>query len=516
VGTFVGLNVGTRVDGLNVGVPVVGMEVGGFVFGGFFEGLCVGGAEGLRVGFAVEGLNVGGFVAFVGLSVGLAVEGLNDGGFVGLAVGATVVGATVQGFVLHASSSFLAGQAFPPFVGGFSVRVLLFFPPPHFLEHLVHLLHFEITQLHLPILHAFVVTSFPHGLALDPTGKTWIVRVRVWTPASQSSLHLLHAPQALSLQSILVGVRVGIGVGEGVGDGVGFFVGTGVGAGVGEDVGDGLGMRDGLAVVGLRVGGTVGDGVGDGEGTGVGGAVGVRVVGATVGLGVGTTVGGRVGGRVGGLVFRGVGARVGERVGLGFVGAADGARVVGANVGDMVGGGVGPSVGVGVGDFEGPGVEGFEGFGVGGLVGGLVGFFGALVGYGVGLGEQAWMLQYFCSALCGHADPPFFGGVSVRVRDVLPRPHFLLQGFHLLHAPILQCTLHPWVLQTLLSCSAGHGLALSCQNLATSALHGLTWHTCRTQSNPHFLEMDHLLFRERFRWPQPHVWLHGLHGVHAA
>ena len=87
------------------------------------------------------------------------------------------------------------------------------------------------------------------------------------------------------------------------------------------------------------------------------------------------------------------------------------------------------------------------------------------------------MLQYFCSALCGHADPPFFGGVSVRVRDVLPRPHFLLQGFHLLHAPILQCTLHPWVLQTLLSCSAGHGLALSFQNLATSAGHGLTWHT---------------------------------------
>lgn len=213
----VGAGVGGRV-GLLVGLRV-GEGVGKVV------GVGVGEDVGSNVGLRVVGAQVGsGVVVGAGVGVGSRV-GTGVGGLTGDLDGDGVVGTGVQGWVLHLSSSLLFGQVFPPLVGAFKVRVLFLLPPPHGCEHLLHLDHFPITQLHLPILHALFCAAGPQALAPLPRGDTSTVLLRVCRPALQGSSHSLHALHGLCLHGRLVGGFVSGRVGGFVG-GL-FFLGVG-------------------------------------------------------------------------------------------------------------------------------------------------------------------------------------------------------------------------------------------------------------------------------------------------
>jgi hypothetical protein len=68
------------------------------------------------------------------------------------------------------------------------------------------------------------------------------------------------------------------------------------------------------------------------------------------------------------------------------------------------------------------------------------------------------MLQVCVSAVCGHALPPFVGGVLVRLRDWMPLPHDFVQVNQVSHVPTSQLTGHAWLLQPCVSSVCGQAL----------------------------------------------------------
>ena len=103
---------------------------------------------------------------------------------------------SAQAWVLHARISRRAGQAVPPFIGGWvTVRVRNCVPLPHILVQVLHSLQaltWQFTGIaHDWVLHARV--SLSAGQARPPFIGCWVtVRVRVWVPPPQALLHMLH------------------------------------------------------------------------------------------------------------------------------------------------------------------------------------------------------------------------------------------------------------------------------------------------------------------------------------
>jgi hypothetical protein len=68
------------------------------------------------------------------------------------------------------------------------------------------------------------------------------------------------------------------------------------------------------------------------------------------------------------------------------------------------------------------------------------------------------LLHVRVSSACGHALPPFVGGVLVRLRDWMPLPHDFVQVNQDSHVPTSQLTGHAWLLQSRVSAACGHAL----------------------------------------------------------
>jgi hypothetical protein len=71
---------------------------------------------------------------------------------------------------------------------------------------------------------------------------------------------------------------------------------------------------------------------------------------------------------------------------------------------------------------------------------------------------HACTLQARVSAECGHAAPPCCGSVVARLRDWKPLPHDFVQVDHALSGPTTQSTAHAGTLQARVSAECGHGL----------------------------------------------------------
>ena len=107
-------------------------------------------------------------------------------------------------WVLHARVSLSAGQTRPPFIGCWvTVRVRVCVPPPHALLHMPHSLQ-PLTWQSTGIAHGWVLQareSVSGGQAWPPLVGGWVtVRVRVWVPLPQALLHMPHSLQALTWQ----------------------------------------------------------------------------------------------------------------------------------------------------------------------------------------------------------------------------------------------------------------------------------------------------------------------------
>jgi hypothetical protein len=74
---------------------------------------------------------------------------------------------------------------------------------------------------------------------------------------------------------------------------------------------------------------------------------------------------------------------------------------------------------------------------------------------------HACVLHGFVSSVCGHASPPKLGAACVRVRDLEPPPHDLVQLDQSL-SPAAQLSMvqsagQLWLLHTCISCECAHG-----------------------------------------------------------
>jgi hypothetical protein len=104
--------------------------------------------------------------------------------------------------VLQLRVSALCGQAAPPFSGATLVRERLWAPVPHDLVHAVQAPNEVTMQFAAQASSLQLRVSALCGQALPPAAGCVMVRERLWLPVPHDLVHVVHAPNAGTTQSM--------------------------------------------------------------------------------------------------------------------------------------------------------------------------------------------------------------------------------------------------------------------------------------------------------------------------